>query len=137
MHITIYVLGNPLEDIDKLPIQLLPKLQQQFTDIEFVLFDPTEELSEPIPEHIYIIDTVVGIKHIMIFDDMSEFLLSPRFSVHDFDLPLFLGMLKKLGKIKEVTIIGIPPQESKENMLKELVSLLNKMKMPIFSKSLS
>ena len=106
---TIYVLGNQLEDIDKLPIQLLPLLQKKLPTINFVLFDPTEELPEPIPKQLYLLDTVVGITEVTVFTDMTNFLLSPRVSVHDFDLPLFLGMLKKLGKINAVTIIGVPP----------------------------
>lgn len=108
MNKTIYVLGNLFDDIDKLPIQLLPELQNHFPKIDFILFDPTEELPEPVPKHLYLLDTVVGIDTITVFTDMNEFLLSPRVSVHDFDLPLFLGMLKKLGKIENITIIGIP-----------------------------
>jgi hypothetical protein len=124
MHTTILVLGNPLEDIDKLPIQLLPKLQQRFPTIDFVLFDPTEELPEPIPKHLYLLDTVVGISEMTIFNDMNDFLLSPQISAHDFDLPLFLGMLKKLGKINEVTIIGIPSNQTEEDVLSALVPML-------------
>jgi hypothetical protein len=121
---TIFVLGNPLEDIDRLPIQLLPTLQKQFPHIDFVLFDPTEELPEPIPNHLYLLDTVLGITQVTVFNDMNEFLLSPRFSAHDFDLPLFLGMLKKLGKINKVTIVGIPSGQSKEVVVKDLIPLI-------------
>jgi hypothetical protein len=127
MKKTIYVLGNPLEDIDKLPIQLLPVLQQTFPDIEFILFDPTEELPQPIPKHLYLLDTVLGITTVTIFTDMNDFLISPRISVHDFDLPLFLGMLKKLGKIDDVTIIGIPPNLNEKEALDILPLYFEKM----------
>jgi hypothetical protein len=126
-HNTIFVLGNPLEDTDRVPIQLLPELTKVYPNINFVLFDPTEELPEPIPKHMYLLDTIEGIDKVTLFTDMNNFLLSPRFSVHDFDVPLFLGILKKLGKINQVTIIGIPKKATIHDALQQITQQFSSM----------
>ena len=120
----IYILGNSLSDIDSLPLTILPLLQKQFSDISFVSFDPTEELPEPIPNPLIIIDTVLGIDTIQVYRNMDSFLLSPQVTAHDFDLPLFLGMLKKLKKIKDICIIGVPPNISRSTAVENIALVI-------------
>jgi hypothetical protein len=43
-------------------------------------------------------------------DRIDGLVLSPRGSVHDFDLAFQLRYLRKLGKLGEFTIIGIPQE---------------------------
>jgi Ni,Fe-hydrogenase maturation factor len=59
-----------------------------------------------------ILDTVEGIQDVALVDRdrIDGLLLSPRGSVHDFDLAFQLRYLKKLNKLGEVTIIGIPQE---------------------------
>jgi Ni,Fe-hydrogenase maturation factor len=121
---TLFILGNLLDDQDALPVHLLPKLQQHFPTLDCVLFDPTEELPAALPPHICIVDTVIGIDTITVFSNLEDFKLSPRVSVHDFDLPLFLGLLKKLGKIEKITIIGIPSNNKEPDVLPHLMSVI-------------
>ena len=102
----VYIVGNPLVKVDSLPFKLLPKLKKEFPEGRFEEVDPTENF---IPENdSIIIDTVVGIDHVRLFTDLDEFVPFSSVSAHDYDLGLHLQLLKKLGKITSVSILGIP-----------------------------
>lgn len=124
MKKTIYVLGNPLLKSDSLPLKLLPLLKKHCPDIDFDILDPTEELIFNSNQDLILVDTVIGITKVTIFHDLSSFAFSPRVTVHDFDLPINLGILQKLKKIKNITIIGIPAKGKEEVILKEIIDLL-------------
>ena len=91
--------------MDSLPIRLLPVLEKRFPDIDFVVLDPNEEWK--IPEEMVMIDTVVGIKELTVFNDLKHFIEAPRVSVHDFDAFFNLIYLQKLGKLKKIKIFGL------------------------------
>lgn len=121
MKKTVYVLGNRIEPLDSPAVRLIPKLKKKFPKFNFIHFDPTEEFPHNIiNKELIIIDTVVGLRNVTKFDDSNHWILSPKVTVHDYDLPLTLGILKKLGKIKKVTIIGIPSKENLNKILKEV-----------------
>ena len=105
----IYLVGNPLIDTDAMPLQLGPKLREAFPEIEFYEFDPTENLPDD-SEELFIIDTVLGIKEPMSFEDIDEFASQKAYSMHDFDLGWVLKLYSKLGMIKKIKIIGVPPE---------------------------
>lgn len=117
---TVYVLGNPLVHMDSVPVFLLPELKKTFPDITFIHIDPTEGFPDNPLASITIIDTVMGIDNVTVFTDLEAFTRSPRMTVHDFDLPLELGMMKKLGRLKEITIIGIPSNGNPWQIIKDL-----------------
>lgn len=119
----IFIFGNPDLDFDSLPLKILPSLKAKFPGINFEIKDPNEELD--IPEELIIIDTVEGIGKVQIFDDLEKFTSHPHVSLHDFDLYSQLKYLKKLGKLKEIKIIGIPPTISEKEALKEIIKLLD------------
>ncbi len=102
----IFIFGNPDLEMDSLPIRLLPVLEKRFPDIDFVVLDPNEEWK--IPEEMVMIDTVVGIKELTVFNDLKHFIEAPRVSVHDFDAFFNLIYLQKLGKLKKIKIFGLP-----------------------------
>lgn len=118
----IYVFGNPDLPSDALPIKILPTLKKKFPQIIFELKDPNEEFD--IPEELIIMDTVEGIKEIKIFSELESFVNSPRVSLHDFDLLSNLKFLKKLGKLKKLTIIGAPKNLSEKKALEEITATL-------------
>lgn len=119
----VYVLGNPVETADNAAVRLIPELKKKFPHLNFIRFDPTEEF--PLNnKDLIIIDTVIGIKKVTKVEGLDNFSLSPRNSVHDYDLPLTLGILKKLGRIKKVTIIGIPSKVKLSEILKEVKKYL-------------
>jgi len=123
MKKTVYVLGNPLVNIDNLPLKLLPQLKKNYPEFSFIHFDPTEELTQA-DRNLIFIDTVIGIKKVTTFNDLNRWSISPRFTVHDFDLPINLKILQKLGKIKKITIIGVPKKGNQKKILKEIKNLL-------------
>jgi len=114
----IFVFGNINLENDSLPLRILPKLQEKFPNLEFEIRDPNEEWG--VPEKIVIIDTIIGIKRVKIFDSLDEFLSAPRVSMHDFDALTNLRFLWKLGKIKKIKIIGVPPEMNEVEALKKV-----------------
>lgn len=123
----IFVFGNPDISMDSGPLRLLPHLRMTFPEVSFETLDPNEEWE--VPRHMTIIDTVVGIDAVTVFQGLDHFMKAPRMTCHDFDAYANLLLLQKLGKIEDVTIIGVPPTLSEEDTrvlvteeLKRLVS---------------
>ena len=105
---TVLVFGNPDLPQDSLPLKILPQLRLQFPEVIFNVADPNEDW--PVPPEIIVIDTVVGLKTVETFTDLSKLVDSPTLTMHDFDVGFQLKYLAKLGHLKKVTIIGLPPQ---------------------------
>lgn len=122
---TILVAGNTIESQDAPAVKIAHLIENSLPGITFIPWDPTENLPEGVTGDIVIMDTVIGIQKITIFRSLDNFPLSPRNTVHDFDLPVALGLLQKIGKIKHITIIGIPASGSVHIHLKELTRIFN------------
>ena len=60
---------------------------------------------------ITIIDVVKNIKYPVLIKDISRLRSRKITSLHDFDLGFQLKYLKKLGKLGNVTIIGLPMEK--------------------------
>ena len=123
----IYVFGNPEIKNDSLPLKIIPELQKKFPEIKFEIKDPNEEWE--IPEELTIIDTVLGIDEIKIFEDLKSFSKSPNISLHDFDVYSNLRYLEKLEHLKKIKIIGIPPIISQEKAVEEISKILKSLKL--------
>lgn len=117
---TICVFGN--EDLaeDCLPLKIVPKLREAFSTVSFKILDPNEEWD--VSGDVTVIDTVVGIGRVTVFDDLAKFKSAPRLTMHDFDALANLRYLQKLGKIHRVTIIGIPVALSERVALVEVTT---------------
>lgn len=120
----IYVLGNPLVPQDCLPVKLIPYLRKKIPEFKFIHLDPTEEISINQNEELILIDSVVGIKKVTRLNNLRHFEISPRVTPHDFDLPLQLGLLLKLKKIKKFIIIGIPSDGKLHETIEEIQKIL-------------
>ena len=118
----VYVFGNINVDNDSLPLRMIPKLQEKFPDIDFEIRDPNEEWE--VPEEFVIIDTVIGIKEVKVFNALDKFLSAPRVSMHDFDFLTNLQYLTKLGKIKKIKIIGVPSVMGEPKAFREISKIL-------------
>ncbi len=118
----IFVFGNINLENDSLPLRIMPQLQEKFPDIQFEVRDPNEEWG--VPDEFIIIDTVIGIKGIRIFETLDKFLSAPRVSMHDFDFLTNLQYLWKLGKIKKIKIIGLPPNMEESEAVKKVSAIL-------------
>lgn len=106
----VFVFGNPDLEMDSLPLRMLPKLRQIFSEVEFIVQDPNEELIWGDNEmgDLVVLDTALGTTEVTVFNDLEKFISPPRVSMHDFDVFTNLRLLKKLGKIKSIKIITIP-----------------------------
>ena len=112
-HMRIFVFGNPDISMDSGPLRLLPHLRATFPTVSFETLDPNEEWE--VPRNMNIIDTVVGINAVTVFQGLDHFMKAPRMTCHDFDAYANLLLLRKLGKIEDVTIIGVPPTLPEED----------------------
>ncbi len=112
MKKTVFFAGNIILGYDNKPHLLIPHLREKFPQIDFLHYDPTEELPENFPGKFILIDTVAGIKEATVFHNLNNFSPSPHVTLHDYDVLLNLKLMIKLKKIKEVVIIGLP-QEGK------------------------
>lgn len=119
----IYIFGNPLLPFDNMPNKLAPELERAFPKIDFIIADPNENL-KPENGKLVIIDTVIGPKKVVVMDEVKKIELSPAYSMHDLDLGFNLKLLKKIGKLKKITIFGIPNNLSKKKALVQLTALL-------------
>ncbi|OGZ08012.1 MAG: hypothetical protein A2942_00940 [Candidatus Lloydbacteria bacterium RIFCSPLOWO2_01_FULL_50_20] len=119
---TIHVFGNPDLAMDSLPLRILPQLRERFPDIHFLTLDPNEEWD--VPDPFILIDTVVGLPDVHFFQSLDEFGTAPTVSVHDFDALFNLRYLKKLGKLKGVRIIGLPPDMDEAKALADTKRIL-------------
>ncbi len=120
----ISVFGNEDLPEDSLPVKLIPKLEKEFPEHEFIHQDPTEDVLPPDEKEWIIIDTVEGIDKVELFDDVKK-INSPRWvSLHDYDLAMHLSLIKKLYPDLKIRIIGVPQRGNGENIFKEVVSIL-------------
>lgn len=129
----IYIFGNALLEFDNLPIKLMPKLQNEFPQIRFIHADPNENLN-PENGELFIIDTVIlqegrptssldvgrPKNEIIVFDDLDKIELSPSVSMHDLDLGFTLKLLKKIGKLNKVIIIGVPTGTNEDEAFEKI-----------------
>lgn len=94
---TVYVFGNPDVINDTIDI----KFVKPNDDVEFDCKNPV------------ILDTVAGLKKVTVFNNINAIEKFKSLTVHDFDLGFQLKYLKKIGKIKGATIIGVPMKSLK------------------------
>ena len=119
----VFVFGNPDLPQDSLPLRLLPKLKTLLPEVDFRVQDPHEEWE--IGEEITVIDTVEGLAEVEVFDKLEHFTSAPRITAHDFDALANLRYLQKLGKIKKVKVVGIPPDGNEEKVLEKVSAILS------------
>jgi Ni,Fe-hydrogenase maturation factor len=123
----VYVFGNEYVAEDKRAIEVARELEDTTVGISFVFVKPNEDVPFVNERHVVILDTVQGIQDVALVegDRIDGLILSPRGSVHDFDLAFQLKYLRKIDRLGEVTIIGIP-QEGEVDYLR-IQSILRKL----------
>jgi Ni,Fe-hydrogenase maturation factor len=115
----VYVFGNEYVAEDKKAIVVAGELQNTLEGVSFIFVGPNEDVPFADEPRVFILDTVQGIEDVALVegDEIDTLVLSPRGSVHDFDLNFQLRYLKKLGKLGEVTVIGIPQEGEVDHLL--------------------
>jgi Ni,Fe-hydrogenase maturation factor len=108
----IYVFGNEYVAEDKRALDVARELQGTIEGISFALVDPNEDVPFVNERHVVILDTVQGIRDVVLVegDGIDRLILSPRATVHDFDLAFQLKYLRKIGRLGEVKVIGVPQE---------------------------
>src|SRR5215211_5685193 len=115
----VYVFGNEHVAEDKRAIEVARELQNTVGGVSFIFLGPNEDVPFADEPQVVILDTVAGIRDVALVegDEIDALILSPRGSVHDFDLAFQLRYLKKLGKLGTVTVIGIPQEGEVDHLL--------------------
>jgi len=118
-----YIFGNPLLDFDNLPIQITPDLIKIFPSVDFVIMDPNENL-HPLNKEINIIDTIINTENVILITDIDKFDTQTLYSMHDLDLSFNLKLLKKVGELEKINIIGVPPHFNKKECIKQVAKII-------------
>lgn len=107
MASNLYIFGNPLLEEDSLAIKLAEKLQKEklFPDMNFIYLDGTEEINE---SNLLMLDVAKNIKDIRIITNLDKLYSDKFYTMHDADISLFLKLMQKVGKIRDVKIIAVP-----------------------------
>jgi len=115
----IFCFGNNFVKEDSLAKQIADELK--IKGIEFVKCESTSEFMRQ--EGKIILDVVQGLKapRIVTVDELAE---PKTCSLHDLDLGYELKLLKEIGELGEIKIIGIPMQGDKENIKEEITGLI-------------
>ena len=118
----IYVMGNSLVEVDSLPVKLLPRLKKEFPEHEFIELDPSEDF--PKQKEVVIIDTIINAKKVVLINDIDKIITEKVYSLHDFDLGYNLKLMKKFGLVEKVSIIGLPPDISQDEAIKNIKRII-------------
>lgn len=123
----VYVFGNEDVPEDNKAIEVARKLEHAIGGVSFVFVKPNEDLPFADEDKVVILDAVYGIQGVALIegDAIDGLTVPPRASVHDFDLAFQLRYLKKLGRLGEVTIIGIPQEGDVDHL--RIKSILRKL----------
>lgn len=120
----VYVFGNPDIEEDKNAFLVAEYLEGKILEVDFKLMEISDEISFE-NENPVIMDVVSEIDEVTLYDDIDKIIMPPRVSAHDFDLGFQLKYLKKIGKIKNITVIGIPMKEKID--YERIISMLRKL----------
>jgi len=120
----IYCFGNQDLEEDKLALELADELQVK--GFEFIKCTSPDFLQAE-EKQLVILDVVKNIADIIVINDIDKIKEFNIVSTHDLDLGFHLKLLKEMGDLQKLTIIGIPPdmdrqiaKEKIKNLLKEL-----------------
>jgi Ni,Fe-hydrogenase maturation factor len=108
----VYVFGNEDVPEDRKAIEAARRMDRAVDGVSFVFVGPNEDVPFADEDRVVILDTVHGIRDVELIkgDRIDALVLSPRGSVHDFDLAFQLRYLRKIGKLGAVTVIGVPQE---------------------------
>ncbi len=123
----VYVFGGKDVPGDEGAIEVAEGLEGAVEGVSFVFVESNEDVPFLGEERVVILDVVHGIGEVALIsgDDIDRFAPPPRGTVHDFDLAFQLKYLKKIGRLGEVYVVGIP-QEGRVDYLR-VMSILRKL----------
>ena len=112
----ILCFGNPLVEEDSMAKKIADSIN--IKGVEIVYCNNADDVLNYVDDEIIIIDVIKNINEVVIFDDIDKIKENTIVTLHDFDLGFFLKVLKSIGRVKKVKIIGVP-QEGDEGEIRE------------------
>jgi len=118
----ILVIGNEFLKEDNLAIEVAKSLKLK--DVKFHILKDVDEVINF--EDVIILDVVKDLKEIKVFNNLDNFKLVKSVTSHDLDLAFHLKLLKEMGQLKNVRIIGLPQNANLEEIRSLLPDYLKK-----------
>lgn len=109
---------------DSVPLKLLGRLGRRFPKVEFIEFDPNDNLENE-GRDLNIIDCVKGIRKVTLITDIDKVVTERIYSMHDFDLGYSLKLLKKFGYLDSVKIFGVPMRMKEDKAFEQLEAMIS------------
>ncbi len=123
----LYVLcfGNPHLEDDNLAFKVGKLLtKDKIKDLTVIDCFSPDEIFNYFDKEFVILDVVKNIKEVVIIEDIDKLQANSICSLHDFDLGFFLKLMKKMGKINNIKIIGIPQKGNLNNIKKTVKKMV-------------
>ena len=118
----VLVFGNKYLGYDSMALRVSKLVRTP--GFEFVPCEDLSALMSGAEDELVIMDVVQGIEKAMLIDDVSRLRVNSSLSLHDFDLAHLLRLLKEIGQVKRVIIIGVPMEGNEEEIAREVGALL-------------
>ncbi|MDO8740779.1 MAG: hypothetical protein Q7J54_04390 [Candidatus Woesearchaeota archaeon] len=117
--------GNEFLENDSLAKKIADEIKLE--GFEFIKTDNVDDiLNYANSDELYILDVVENIRKTVLIKNIDDLKSSKICTLHDFDLGFYLKLMKEIGKIKEIRIIGIPQEGNTEEIKKEVIDILRK-----------
>ena len=124
MKTLLLVFGNEYLKEDSLAVEISRELEIDDVDVKRCT-SPDQLYDYQDYEIVFVLDVVKGIDEVKMITDIDQIKSHKLYSLHDFDLGFFLKLMKELGVLKEIKIIGIPQSGDKEKIKREIIKLLD------------
>jgi Ni,Fe-hydrogenase maturation factor len=114
--------GNELLKNDSLAMELADELKipgHEFVKCGFPLAEMLKCKGD-----VFIMDVVEHLQKTMLIKDINQLKSERLISLHDLDPALVVKLLKELGNIKNVYIIGIPAEGDKGRIKEDIAKVL-------------
>lgn len=123
MKTAVLAFGNEYVKEDKLAKELVKELK--IKDISFFDCEVFDDIFNYIDyDMVYILDVVKNLKETKLLS-IRDLKTKSLYTMHDFDLAFNLKIMKKLGEIQDIKIIGIPIKGDKETIKNQIVQILS------------
>lgn len=122
MKTVLLVFGNEYLKEDNLAIEISKELKLNI-DIERC-YSVDNIFNYYNYERIFVLDVVKNIDKVTLIKNIDKIKEHKLFSLHDFDLGFFLKLMKELGNLKEIKIIGIPQKGNKELIKNDVLNII-------------
>ena len=103
---------------------ILTRLRKRFPSLGFKKYDVSMELEEE-GQRLIAIDTVKGIDHVTLLDDMA--IVSPANAMEGSGAIMTLRILLKLGSLKSAKVIAVPEDYPGSSTVEEISVLIERM----------